>query len=203
MQQAVRPNTGRNSVSNSFSPPGSRFAYLAGPRHWIHSLYISGEHEQYGDKPNNPKRRHSLKSFTATQLTRGILLTLLLSVPAFAQYPGGGGSATPTYGSGKAIAVGAAAAAGAGVLYLTLHHRGSLTGCVQSGDDGLSLVDDKKHQTYSLLPGSTDLKSGERVELRGKRSKDGKGIQTFQVSKVVKTLGACSTQSAVSSLYSR
>jgi hypothetical protein len=157
-------------------------------------LYISGEHGHHADKPNNPKRRHDLKSFTTAQLTRGILLTLLLSVPAFAQYPGGGGSGTPTYGSGKAIAVGAAAAAGAGVLYLTLHHRGSLTGCVQGGDDGFSLVDDKNHQTYSLFPSSTDLKSGERVELRGKKSKGGKGTQTFQVSKIVKNLGACSTQ---------
>lgn len=139
-----------------------------------------------------------MKVFTTTQLARGILFTLFLSAPAFAQYGGGGtgsGSTAPTYGSGKAIAVGVgAAAAGAGVLYLTLHHRGSLTGCIQGGDDGLILVDDKNHKTYSLLPGSIELKSGERVELRGTRSKDGKGAQTFQVSKVVKNLGGCSTQ---------
>ena len=139
-----------------------------------------------------------MKLSTKTQLAVSILFTLLLSVPAFAQYSGGGtgsGSNAPTYGSGKAVGVGVgAAAAGAGVLYLALHHRGSLTGCVQGGDDGLSLVDAKNHQTYSLLTGGTDLKSGERVELRGKRSKDGKGAQTFQVRKVVKNLGGCSTQ---------
>jgi hypothetical protein len=148
-----------------------------------------------------------LKSFRATRLLRGILLTLLLSTPAFAQYGGGGmgsGSAAPTYGSGKAIAIGAgAAAAGAGVLYLTLHHRGSLTGCVQNGDDGLSLVDEKKHQTYSLLPGSIGLKSGERVELRGKKSKDGKGAQTFQVNRVIKNLGACSSVSSLHGFFPR
>jgi hypothetical protein len=147
-----------------------------------------------------------LKSFTAIQLAHGILFTLLLSGPAFAQYGGGTGSATPTYGSGKAIAAGVgAAAAGAGVLYLTLHHRGSLTGCVIAGDSDtpLTLVDDKKRQTYSLLPGGSDLKSGERLELRGKRSKDGKGAKTFQVSKVVKNLGSCDTQSALNSLRSR
>jgi len=153
-------------------------------------------------KLNNPRRRCTLKSFATTQITWGFLFTLLLSGPAFAQYGGGRGSASPTYGSGKVIAIGAgAAAAGAGVLYLTLHHRGSLTGCVQRGDDGLSLVDDTKHQTYSLLPGSTDLKSGERVELRGKRSKDEKGAQTFHVSKVVKNLGSCSTESAAGSAF--
>jgi hypothetical protein len=142
-----------------------------------------------------------LKSFVRNQFVRGFLFTLLLSAPAFAQY-GGGGSASPSYGSGKAIGVGVgAAAAGAGVLYLTLHHKGSLTGCVGASDNEapLSLVDEKKHQTYSLLPGTTDLKPGERVELRGKSSKDGKGGQTFRVSRVVKNLGTCNTQSAVNS----
>jgi hypothetical protein len=156
-----------------------------------------GRSGQYGNKNQQSKKEEYLKSFAKTELAIGILFTLLLSGPAFAQYPGGGtgsGSTAPTYGSGKAIGVGVgAAAAGAGVLYLTLHHRGSLTGCVQGNDDGLSLVDAKNHQTYSLLPGGTDLKSGERVELRGKRSKDGKGAQTFQVKKVVKNLGDCST----------
>ena len=147
-----------------------------------------------------------MKSLRASQLVRGILFTLLLSIPAFAQYGGGGigsGSTAPSYGSGKAVAVGVgAAAAGAGVLYLTLHHRASLTGCVQNGDDGLSLVDEKKHQTYSLLPGGISLKSGERVELRGKKLKGEKGAQTFQANKVVKNLGACSPESSARSLPS-
>jgi hypothetical protein len=142
-----------------------------------------------------------LKSFTAIQLTGGLLFALFLTGPAFAQYSGGSGA--PTYGAGKTIAAGAVAAgAGAGILYLTLHHRGSLIGCVQNGDDGLNLVDEKKHQTYSLLPAGISLKSGERVELRGKKSKDEKGAQTFQANKVVKNLGACSTESSASSLSS-
>ena len=144
-----------------------------------------------------------MKSFTAVRLTKAILLTLLLSAPAFAQYGGGTGtggmgtgSAAPGYGygSGKAIGIGVGAAAGAGVLYLALRHRGSMTGCVQGGDDALIVVDDKNHQTYSLLNSGADLKSGERVQLKGKRSKDGHGAQTFEVSKVVKNLGACNAQ---------
>ena len=142
-----------------------------------------------------------MKSFTVAQLTRAILLTLLLSTPAFAQYGGGtgsggtgSGSGTPSYGygSGKAVGIGiGAAAAGAGVLYFALHHRGSLIGCVKGGDEALTVVDDKNHQTYSLLNGGVDLKSGERVQLKGKRSKDGDRPRTFQVSKVVKNLGSC------------
>jgi hypothetical protein len=133
-----------------------------------------------------------LKSFTATQLTGGFLFALLLTGPTFAQY---GSSGAPTYGAGKSIAVGAAAAgAGTGILYLTLHHRGTLTGCVEGSDAALRLVDDKKRQIFSLLPGSADLKPGEQVELRGKKTKDQEGAQAFRVSKVVRNLGNCGTQ---------
>jgi hypothetical protein len=147
-----------------------------------------------------------LKALRTTRLLSGILVTLLLSGPCFAQYGGGstgGGSTTGSYGSGKTIGLGVgAAAAGAGVLYLTLRHRGSVTGCVEAGNDGLSLVDEQKHQTYSLMPGSTDLKPGERVQVKGKRSKDGAGTKIFEANRVVKNLGACSTQSAANSFRS-
>jgi hypothetical protein len=146
------------------------------------------------------------------QFAVGISLTLVLAGPAFAQYGGGGmgsgsGSGTgstgtgstsygsPSYGSGKAIGIGVgAAAAGAGVLYLALHHGTSVTGCVQSGDDGLTLVDDKK-KSYRLLPGGAALLPGERVEIRGKKSQAGATVQTFQPKKLVKNFGSCSTPS--------
>jgi len=106
----------------------------------------------------------------AIRFAVGISLALALAGPAFAQYGGGGagmgggtgtgtmGTATPSYGtSGKAIGIGVGAAAGgAAVLYLALHHAGTVTGCVQSGDDGLTIVDDKK-KTYRLMPGGADL----------------------------------------------
>jgi hypothetical protein len=142
-----------------------------------------------------------LKSPRTTRLLSGIVVTLILSGPCFAQYGGGstgGGSTAGSYGSGKTVGLGVgAAAAGAGVLYLTLRHRGLVTGCVSADNDGLNLVDEKKHQTYSLMPGRTDLKPGERVQVKGKRSKDQAGTQIFEANSVVKNLGACSTQSAV------
>ena len=160
------------------------------------------------------------KSFligTVARFVTGISLALLLSGSAFAQYGGGGGMGTgtsgagtpgygtPSYGSGKAIGIGvAAAAAGAGVLYLALHHGSSVTGCVRSGDDGLNLVDEKNKKSYVLLPGGADVRPGERVELKGKKSTgEGKG-QTFQAKKLVKNLGACGMPSAetASSLHS-
>jgi hypothetical protein len=135
----------------------------------------------------------NMKSFSVTRLASGALFALLLCGPASAQY--GGGATTPSYGKGKAVAVGVGAAAlGTGVVYLALRNRGSLTGCVQSSEDGLNIVDRKNHQTYSLVSGGADLKSGQLVELKGKKAKGSKGAQTFQVSKLVKHLGACSMQ---------
>ena len=153
------------------------------------------------------------KVFRIRELIRlavGISLALGLTGPAFAQYGGGGGGTgtgmgtgtgstgygSPGYGSGKAIGIGVgAAAAGAGVLYLALHHAGSVTGCIQSGDDGLTLIDDKK-RSYRLKPGGADLVPGERVELRGKKSQAGASGQMFQPKKLVRNLGSCSTPSA-------
>jgi hypothetical protein len=148
-----------------------------------------------------------LRGKEAIRFAVGISLALALAGPAFAQYGGGGagmgggtgttGTATPSYGtSGKAIGIGVGAAAGgAAVLYLALHHAGTVTGCIQSGDDGLTIVDDKK-KTYRLMSGGADLVPGERVELRGKKSSaDGAG-QSFQPKKLVKNLGSCGTPSA-------
>jgi hypothetical protein len=143
------------------------------------------------------------------RFTVGISLALVLAGPAFAQYGGGGvgmgtggtgtgstGYGSPSYGSGKAIGIGVGvAAAGAGVLYLALHHAGSVTGCVQSGNDGLTIVDDKK-KSYRIMPGGADLVPGERVELRGKKSQADATGQSFQAKKLVKNLGSCGTPSA-------
>jgi hypothetical protein len=133
----------------------------------------------------------------AIRFAVGISVAMLLAGPAFAQYGGPGmGAGSPSYGSGKAIGIGVgAAAAGAGVLYLALHRGSSVTGCVQSGDDGLNLVDDKK-MSYRLLPGGADLLPGERVEIRGKKSHAGATVHTLQPKKLVKNLGSCGTPSA-------
>ena len=146
-----------------------------------------------------------------SRIAVGISLALALAGTALAQYGGGGGMGTgtgtgttgtgttygsPSYGSGKAIGIGVGAAAGgAAVLYLALHHAGSLTGCVQSGNDGLVLVDNK-NKSYRLVPGGADLVPGERVQLRGKKSSGDATGQSFQPKKLVKNLGSCGMPSA-------
>ena len=153
---------------------------------------------------------------SSVRVALSIFLTFVLSGQAFAQYGGGGGgmgggtaAGSPGYippkggysSSGAAIGAGVGAAAGAGILYLALHHRGVVTGCVRRADDGLSLIDEKKNRSYSILPGSVDLKPGQLVQLKGKKSNDGAGAQTFQAKKLVKDLGACSVDSALNTAH--
>jgi hypothetical protein len=131
---------------------------------------------------------------------------LLLSTAAFAQYGGGGmGGATgspassgtyapgtPGYGHGKAIGIGVGAAAvGVGAVYLMTHRASRVTGCTEMADDGLHLTDEKTKRTLTLLPGPTNIKAGERVELKGKIRKNAAGDQSFLVKTVAKDLGQC------------
>lgn len=127
-----------------------------------------------------------------------IPFALLLSVPLFAQYGGGGtGSSTPSYGHGKAIGIGVGAgAAGAVGVYLLVRRGSSVTGCVQTADDGLHLTDDKTKRTFSVMPSGTTLVPGQHVQLRGKIRKDKAGAESFQAKKLVKNLGACNAGNA-------
>jgi hypothetical protein len=133
---------------------------------------------------------------------------LLLSSAAFAQYGGGGmggtgttgtttstGTYTPStksYGNGKAIGIGVgAAAAGVVAVYLMTHRASKVSGCVETADDGLHLTDDKTKRTLALVPGASDVRAGERVELKGKIKKNAAGDQSFLVKSVAKDLGQC------------
>jgi hypothetical protein len=134
-----------------------------------------------------------------------IAAALMVSFSAFAvaQYPGPmpPGPGNPPYTApkggyssmGPAIggAVGGAAAV-AGFLYWK-HTHAKLEGCVSG--DGDKLVD-KDNQTYSLTNKQDEsLKPGERVQIVGKKSKDSSGQQAFEVRKMSKDLGSCTTTS--------
>jgi hypothetical protein len=148
------------------------------------------------------RTRHSIpKSFL--RLALSLSLMLLAATRGAAQYGGGGtsgSSGTPGYtpprggyGSGKAIGIGVGAAAAAGVLFLVLHHHGTVTGCVQPSDDGLRLLDEKKDKSYVLVTGPVNLKPGQRVVLKGQKSKNEAGAQTLEVRNLVKELGVCAS----------
>ena len=158
---------------------------------------------------SSPRTRHSVtKGFL--RLALSLSLVLLAAAQASAQYGGGmaGGTGTPGtpgyvapssgYGSGKAVGIGVGAAAGgAGVLFLALHHRGVVSGCVQPADDGLRLVDEKNKKSYVLATNALILKPGQHVELKGQKSKNESGVQTFEAKKLVKDLGSCGASASV------
>lgn len=135
----------------------------------------------------------------------GLSLLFLTAGQATAQYGGGGGTGGGTYvppkggySSATGAAIGAGAAAGAGALFLALHYHGRVAGCVQPGNNGLRLLDDKNNKSYALVPGDVYLKPGQRVLLKGKRSKGDTDTQTFTAKKLIKDLGSCDASSAAS-----
>ena len=157
-----------------------------------------------------------LKRFLSKNLVPvalGLSLLFLTAGQAAAQYGGGGGTGGGTgssgngtyvppkggYSSAIGAGIGAGAAAGAGALFLALHYHGRVTGCVQPGDNGLRLLDDKNNKSYALVPGDVYLKPGQRVVLKGKRSKDDADTQTLTAKKLIKDLGSCDASSAARS----
>jgi len=128
-------------------------------------------------------------------------LGLLATASSFAQYGGGtmssGGSSggyTPPkggYSSSTGIAIGAGVAAGAGIAYLALRNHGTVVGCVEPSSDGFKLMNEKDQNVYALVAQNIALSPGDRVALRGKKSKDDSGRPTLHVSKLVKDYGSC------------
>lgn len=154
-----------------------------------------------------------LARFLAKSVLRLVLcsaLVFLAAGQAFAQYGGGGtgGGGTGSsgtymapkggYGSATGAAIGAGAAAGVGTLFLALHYHGRMSGCVQPAADGLRLLDEKNDKSYALVPGDVYLKPGQRVQLKGKISKNDSGTETFTAKKLAKDLGPCSVSPSAS-----
>jgi hypothetical protein len=152
------------------------------------------------------KRRHcSVNNFFRLAII--LSLPLIMVGEAAAQYGGGGGTSGGGSGSGNGTyvppkggyssatgaAVGASAAAGATGLFLALHYRGRVVGCVQPGEDGLRLLDESKNKSYALIPGDVSVKPGQRVQLKGQKSKNGAGDQVFKAKKLLKDLGTCNS----------
>jgi hypothetical protein len=130
----------------------------------------------------------------------GAALCACLSASALAQYGGGGGTTgtgttatypTKSYGSGAAIGAGVGGAAAAGLVAYMVLHKPHLVGCVEPSSDGLKLMNEKDKNTYAIDTNGEDLKPGERVQLIGKKIKDGSGKLSFQVQKPPKDLGPC------------
>ena len=161
----------------------------------------------------SPASAQGARKFTGRliRVALGATIALLAADHAAAQYGGGGtgagaggtsgGTYTPPKGgysaNGAAIGAGVGGAAAVGILFYALHHRhAEMTACVQRGDEGLRIVDEKKNASYALQSGDVLLTAGQRVQIQGKKAKDAAGAQTFVATKLVKDLGTCGAAAA-------
>jgi hypothetical protein len=128
---------------------------------------------------------------TSSYLWRTVLivaLTLVLITPARADK-------FQTVGDEIVIGI---VAVGAGLVVATIliiHYskKRTITGCVNSGENGLMVTDEKDKQTYTLSGDTAGIKPGERMKLRGKKVKPknhGKTI-VWEVSEVKRDFGVC------------
>jgi hypothetical protein len=79
------------------------------------------------------------------------------------------------------------------VTVLILHHKhkkSSITGCVTTGANGISLTDEKDKRIYAVAGDPPGLKPGDRMTLEGKRKQSGSAL-VFQAQAVTKDFGVC------------
>jgi hypothetical protein len=128
---------------------------------------------------------------TSKYFWRGVLivaLSVILARPAEAKgYPSGGAIVGAIVGVVAAIVI---------VAVVVIHKSSgdrTITGCVHSGDNGLSVTNDKDKQSYELSGNTADIKPGDRMTLQGKKikPKDGGKTLTWETKQVAKDLGVC------------
>jgi hypothetical protein len=122
-----------------------------------------------------------------------LLIAALCLTSAAANAQTGLGGIGPSKGEIVGIAVGAAAGI-ALVVYLVIPKQKTIEGCVESADGGMRLTDEKDKRTYLLVTDKVSLQPGERVALKGKKSKDKSGTRQFRVRKLLKDQGTCKQQ---------
>jgi hypothetical protein len=67
-----------------------------------------------------------------------------------------------------------------------------ITGCVNSGDHGMTLTDEKDKHVYALSGDISGVKAGERMTLQGRRFKaNGSTAFLWETKKVTKDFGVC------------
>jgi len=104
--------------------------------------------------------------------------------------------------SGKIVSNGTIAgaivgiAAGVAVIAIVAIHyskKRSITGCVNSGANGMTLADEKDKQSYVLSGDTANIKAGDRIKLQGKKAKSKSSDQmlVWETKKTTKDFGVC------------
>jgi hypothetical protein len=91
------------------------------------------------------------------------------------------------------VAVTAALAVVVTVVVIHYSKKRTITGCVQSGDKGMSVTDEKDQQLYMLSGNMMGVVSGNRMKLQGERIKPKGADKTFvwEEKNVIKDFGVC------------
>jgi hypothetical protein len=68
----------------------------------------------------------------------------------------------------------------------------TITGCVSSGENGMSVRDEKDKRIYALSGNTAGIRVGDRITLQGKKVKPkGAGTLIWEAKRVIKNFGTC------------
>jgi hypothetical protein len=89
-------------------------------------------------------------------------------------------------------------AVGAGLVVATvliIHYskKRTITGCVKSSDNGMTVTDEKDKQIFALAGNTAGIKPGDRMKLRGKKvkAKNHEQAVVWEVGELSRDLGVC------------
>jgi hypothetical protein len=118
-----------------------------------------------------------------------VVIAACLVVPAHA---------TSLDSTGRNIVIGivvVSAAIGAVIAVVVIHYskKRTITGCVGSEGNAITVTDEKDKQTYRLTGHTAGVKAGDRMKLQGKKtsSKVGGNSPGWKITKVDEDLGVC------------
>ena len=119
-----------------------------------------------------------------------IVLSFVLCMPAEAQNSG------KIVSNGTIAGVIVGVVAGVAVIAIVAIHyskKRTITGCVNTAANGVTIADEKDHQTYVLSSNTEGIKPGDRVKLHGKKvkSKDPDKTLVWETKNVAKDYGVC------------
>jgi hypothetical protein len=81
------------------------------------------------------------------------------------------------------------------VVVVAVHYskKRAITGCVGSGANGLRITDQRDGEVYALSGNTSDIKSGDRIGLRGRKvkSKGSDKTPVWEVREVIQDFGVC------------
>jgi hypothetical protein len=137
-----------------------------------------------------------------------IVLIFGLGMPAQAQIPSAkitpsgkrpaivSGPIGPTFSTGAVVGVIVGVVAAVVVVtILTVHYskKRSITGCVNSANNGMTVTDEGNKRTYLLAGNTVGLTPGDRMKLHGRKAKSNGPGKTlvWDTEKVSKDYGVC------------